>query len=524
MFLKNSYILQSFVVTVASNEDFENASAVLLPATQGRQFYEVSFSQSNLEQRLKSAVKGKSIFFRISCINIVGVSVPSSTVNSKLISTPSSPLGLGTSFQGGGVLLRWSLPADTGIGNNLYPLANYFVEVDQNNFTSCPSSVSSCLSVKLVSGTCSCWQVDASFLRFRPVNLSKGVLYWFRVFAKNDAGFGPASTASSARALELPQAPVLAPLQQTTRTISLSWIPPLDFGLGSGIINSTGAGMYILEYSVMPGFEVFKSILVSGKSATISKVRAGSIYYARVAALNYAGVGWYSSTLQIVIEIAAQVLFSFSLNKFFAGVGGSEYAVMVQNTQNFIADDDECDIRIQGVIVKANVQNQISEGCGRSQLFRTVFNFTVPAIYSNVSSQYSTVAASVTILKQGVSLSCGFFPYRLPGLAKPTIKYMLPSVGPVAGGTRVVVGVDGFPRPLAPEDLEVLVSVSPTRSIPVSFQVIDDAGVILLSTPNSTAGTYSIFLQDRPTKTLMVINGILVYVLHVVILSFSHSN
>jgi hypothetical protein len=506
MFLKNSYILQTFVVTVASNEDFKNESAMLLPATQGRQFYEVSFSQSNLEQRLKSTVKGKSIFFRISCINIVGVSVPSSTVNSKLISTPSSPLGLGISFQGGGVLLRWLLPADTGIGNNLYPLANYFVEVDKNNFTSCPSSVSSCLSVKLVSGTCSCWQVDASFLRFRPVNLSKGVLYWFRVFAKNDAGFGPASSTSSARALELPQAPVLVQSQQTTRAISLSWIPPLDFGLGSGIFNSTGAGMYMLEYTIMPGFEVFKSILVSGKSATISEVSAGSIYYARVAALNYAGIGWYSPTLQIqlVIDIAPQVLFSFSLSQFFAGVGGSEYAVMVQNTQKFISNDDECDITIQGVVVKASVRFQISEGCGRSQFFRTVFNFTVPAIYLNFSSQYSTVAASVTISKRGISLSCGDFPYVLPSLARPTIKYMLPSVGPVAGGTRVVVGVDGYPRPLAPEDLEVFVSLSPTRSIPVNFQVIDDAGVILLSTPNSSAGTYSIFLQNRPSKKLMV--------------------
>jgi hypothetical protein len=505
-FLKNTYLLESFVVTLAANENFKNESVMVLPATQGRDLYEVTFSQSNLEQRLKSAVRGRSIFFRISSKNKVGISLPSPTVNSKMISIPSSPLGLGISFQGGGVLLTWALPAETGIGNNAYPVANYFVEIDKNNFSSCASSVSSCFSVKLITGSCSCWQVESAFLRFRPMNLIKGELYWFRVFAKNDAGFGPPSFAISARALELPRAPLSfeATLQQTARNVFLSWAPPPDFGFGNGILNNTGGGMYLLEYTVMFGFEIFKSMLVLGNSAALSGLRAGSIYYMRVAALNFAGLGSFSPTLQVEFNIDAQMGFSYRIKDFLFSASWSEHAVMVRNGPKYNANEDQCLIIIQGVIVKANAQNQIPEGCGRSQFFRTVFNFTVPAIYSALP-QSSVVAASVSIVKSGQSLSCGVFPYRLLGLAQPTIKFLVPSIGPVSGGTLVAVGIDGFPQPFSPEDLDMFVNLSPTRNITMNAKVIDGSGTVYVITPSASAGTYSIFFKHRQPNYFMVL-------------------
>jgi hypothetical protein len=504
-FFKNAYLLQSFVVTLASNKGFKNESVLLIPASPDRQSYEVTFSQSNLEQRLKTAVRGGSIFFRVSSINIVGVSFPSPMVNTKLISTPSSPLGLGASFHGGGVLLRWSLPVETGIGNNVYPLANYYIEVDKKNFSSCPRPLSSCFSVKLVAGSCSCWQVDSSSLRFRPINLTKGELYWFRVFAKNDAGFGPPSSAIATRALELPQAPVsfTATLQPTTRNIFLSWAPPLDLGLGSGILNSTGAGMYLVEYTVMYDFDVFKSILVSGNSATIHGLSAGSIYYVRVAALNYAGLGMYSPTLKVEISIETQVLMFYSISDFISGAGGYEYAVILRNVPKFNAYEDQCLVSIQGVTVKANIQNQEPEGCGRSQFFRTFFNFTVPVIYSE-SRQSSVVTASVTIVRGGLSFSGGRFSFTLLGLAQPSIRFMVPSLGPGSGGTRVAVGVNGFPKPLLPQDLDVFVNMSPTRNITVNAQVVDDSDIIYVITPSAPSGTYSIFFKHRQSKSFVV--------------------
>ena len=516
-FLNGSYLLSEFVLSFADNEEFNNSSSVVVAASQALDLYRFSFTQQNLEEQLKTSLKGKTIFFRVFALNVIGMGEVSSTVYARLITTPSAPLDLTVSVNSFGILVRWSIPADTGDGTNVYQVQRYLVEMDKSNFTDCPVSSSSCLFAKYSVRTCSCAAVAGWSLSFRPQNLSKGALYFFRVFAENEAGLGLPSASSGSRALFLPTAPKLpVAIQTSTTSATLTWAPPSDFGMA--LLNETGAGNYMLDYSVMPNFEVFESILQSENTARINNLGFGLNYFFRVAALNYAGLGPYSSTLNVQLDSEPEIIltyvqgtYPYSMNSY--GTipvmncnEGSSITVVLSNVKAFNPVSDKLNLNIFDSVLSASSVSLVSEACGLSDLMRITIGFVLPDLW-DFCTLSGTFYASIINTVEGQDATLVTFPFQISGPGMPKINFLFPSVGSDAGGTMVLVSIDGISMASYLDDFIIYYSSAlASHNITVTdFQTVGKVGAITLSNPPGLSGSSLLVLKHRKSGFSVII-------------------
>lgn len=122
--------------------------------------------------------------------------------------------------------------------------------------------------------------------------LTKGQLYYARVFAVNQVGFSLAANAPT------PQKPMVVPGPPTSVVLAVanstglrvSWNPPADDG-GDTIT------LYRVDYSLASAFDVFSSVNVTYLSGgsnffkTITGLQTGIFYFIRVLAYNSQGFG-----------------------------------------------------------------------------------------------------------------------------------------------------------------------------------------------------------------------------------------
>src|SRR5207249_1683164 len=162
---------------------------------------------------------GTAYTYRVSAINSVGMSSPSSTASATTLAVaPSPPTGLtATAVSSSQINLSWAPPTDNG-GS---AITGYTIERSTDGRTTFSTLVSN-------SGNTS---TTYSF----PTRRSSD-LYTYRVSAINSVGMSsPSSTASATTLAVAPSPPTgLTATAVSSSQINLSWAPPTDNG-GSAI-------------------------------------------------------------------------------------------------------------------------------------------------------------------------------------------------------------------------------------------------------------------------------------------------
>ena len=220
---------------------------------------------------------GKSYIYRVSAINAVGTSNPSSEAVATPTSTsappkhipPNPPTGLSaTSYSGTQINISWNTP----VNNGGPPITGYKIEysMDVGNFTN------------LVSNT------GSTSTSYSHTGLSTQHSYTYRVFAINSVG--TSNSSNTASAIPIKKITIPSPITNlrvsaaSETSIRLSWAAPEDGG--SAI---TG---YEIEYSSGSGSFVVL-IANTGNTATSylhKGLTTGTTYTYRVSAINSMGM------------------------------------------------------------------------------------------------------------------------------------------------------------------------------------------------------------------------------------------
>jgi hypothetical protein len=439
-------LLISFTVEFAENSAFTNSTFFSVPAREGTTDYNLQVPEPAFSSTIQIK-KGGVYFFRVACSNKVGSSPMSDTVFASAVSLPSPPLNPSSSIVGGGLLLTWSLPLDTGVGSNNYALKTYLIEQDTNNFEACTVESAVRCNTQFI--------VKANQLNYRPALLSPGILYYFRISAENDAGFSLPSATITATAVNVPSAPLalVGSWMQAGNVVTLNWLSPLDSGFGVGVQSGATIDTFQVECSLTSDFENFISQVVVARVASFKNLDRGRIYFFRVAALNVAGIGMYSDVINLALDVRPQVLLAYSpqelpippLTGWIPSVrssGGSTLLVVVRDSPGLNASVDRCVVLINNITVSIAQYNQIGEGRGATSYFRTSFNFTVPALPALL--QTTIITATVSFLQQRRHTSNASFNLRYQVFPTARVTFCVPTIASLSGGEVFVLGVQGF--------------------------------------------------------------------------------
>src|SRR5207245_2523061 len=152
--------------------------------------------------------------YRVSAINAVGTSPPSSTASARTLVAPSTPIGLAaTTASSSQINLSWTAPADNG-GS---AITGYMIERSANGGSTWSTIASNSGSTATT---------------FSDTALAAGTAYTYRVSAINSVGTGSPSNSASATTLAVAPSPPmgLAATAVSSSQINLSWTAPNNGG------------------------------------------------------------------------------------------------------------------------------------------------------------------------------------------------------------------------------------------------------------------------------------------------------
>ncbi len=227
-------------------------------------------------------VNGTQYSFRVSAVNAVGVSAPSTSVLSTpfVHTTPTAPRSLTGHIGRHSVTLSWLEPSSTG-GS---VVTDYIIE----------STVDAGLTWSTLNDGVS------TALTYHIAGLTANISYAFRVTAVNSIGRSPTSNTVVLIPAPLdPPAPV-ENLKSFPRVLGayVSWAAPLDNG------GSTIEG-YVIDYSTDGGlhYSTYTRVEDGKMFSTMSGLDGGIEYTVRVRALNVNGIGRDATTRVTPIAI-----------------------------------------------------------------------------------------------------------------------------------------------------------------------------------------------------------------------------
>jgi titin len=218
---------------------------------------------------------GTAYVFRVAAVNAIGTGLYSSASNSITPATvPSAPTNL-TRIEGlGNISVSWTAPANNGA-----PITDYIEQysTDQSTWTT-------------VGGSSTSTSINIS-------GLTPNVLYYFRVAAVNAAGTGSYSASITGRPFGVPLAPSTPTVVAQTSQATVTWTAPSNSG--SAITD------YLVQFSSNSGstWTTFSDGTSTATSTTVTGLTNGTAYVFRVAAVNSAGAGSYSSASNSVTPV-----------------------------------------------------------------------------------------------------------------------------------------------------------------------------------------------------------------------------
>ena len=236
-------------------------------------------------------VKGVKYFFRLFSINRAGSSVSSAVTTERAIDVPSVPRSF--AVQTSTVIelqldLAWLLPSDTGAGDQSN-LINYYKlqeSTGQEPNASTPNTT-----------------VAGSSLLLHLANRTKGLVFFYRLIALNDAGESPATPVVSEMAIERPTQPLNLTVDwYGPMRLFLSWRGPTDTGNGHN--HESPRELIAFDLDIDDTSSAFADIVSSISFApsafnytlTEPNISQGTKYYFRIRTNNSAGYSPSSNT------------------------------------------------------------------------------------------------------------------------------------------------------------------------------------------------------------------------------------
>ena len=215
---------------------------------------------------------GVTYYFRVAAVNSAGTGPYSAIGSGQPLAAPNAPTGLTATPTSTQTVLSWIAPANNGSA-----ITAYLIQYSSNggaSWTTITDSVPSITSTT-VNG------------------LTDGVTYYFKVAAVNAAGTGAYSATISsffqASTVTVPSAPTNLIATSGAQQITLTWGLPANFG-GATITD------YVVQYGVDSiNWTTFNDGISTSTNATITGLTNYTTYYFRVAAVNSAGTGTYST-------------------------------------------------------------------------------------------------------------------------------------------------------------------------------------------------------------------------------------
>lgn len=232
--------------------------------------------------------KGTRFYFRIYTYNIAGRSSTYSTANEQSISVANAPVIAASITAELQVTFSWTVPTDTGLGAGVLPqrpLTGYVLEITEEPT---PPATNPSFSTIYASYN------ESSAATFRAVSgLNKGNTYFARVLARNDAGSGVPSATADRQAITRPaSATITRASPNAALSLVVTWIAPIDSGLGVGVAPAYALGNYRLQYAQDAAFTsdaVSVSLGSNFLAYQITGLVAGRYYFVRVFASNSLG-------------------------------------------------------------------------------------------------------------------------------------------------------------------------------------------------------------------------------------------
>jgi hypothetical protein len=214
-------------------------------------------------------VDGSRYYFRVVARNAAGYS-PSSNVASAIPRTvptaPRSPAAAPTNVSGQ-IRVTWVVPSSNGGA----PITDYVIQRSLNGSTNW---------VSLSDGV-------STATAYTVTGLVDGSRYYFRVFARNAAGYSPASTVVSATPRTVPGTVAYFVVDASFEGFDLSWGDPPSTG-GSPI-----TGFVIQAFDVTAGSWFTVGVVSASWSAAFVPAPGEGCGTFRIAARNAAGIGPY---------------------------------------------------------------------------------------------------------------------------------------------------------------------------------------------------------------------------------------
>jgi titin len=211
---------------------------------------------------------GTRYYFRVLARNAAGSSAASNITNLIPRPVPTAPRNLtaGPTNRSGQIRLVWLAPATNG-GS---PVTDYVVQRS-------PSGTSGWVTIN---------DGVRTTTSFTVTGLTNGVRHYFRVIARNAAGFGPASNVANAIPRTTPTAPRLMTATPTNASgqLRVQWLPPASNG-GSPVT------VYVVQVSLdgATGWMTLNGGTTTSTFGTVTGLANGRRYYFRVFAWNAAG-------------------------------------------------------------------------------------------------------------------------------------------------------------------------------------------------------------------------------------------
>jgi hypothetical protein len=226
--------------------------------------------------RVLGLTNGTRYYFRVLAKNSIGTGPASNVANTVPRTKPSAPRAL-TWTQGGSgqVRLWWLAPASTG-GS---PIIDYVIQRSLNGtsgWTTIPDGVHTTTN-------------------YTVTGLTNGTRYYFRVVARNAAGYSPASNTISAVSRVAPSAPRSLRAFPGVGQVWLSWLAPASNG-GSPITD------YVIQRSLngTSGWTTIPDGVHTTTGYRVLGLTNGTRYYFRVLAKNSIGTGPASNVANTV--------------------------------------------------------------------------------------------------------------------------------------------------------------------------------------------------------------------------------
>ncbi len=212
---------------------------------------------------------GATYYYAVRAVNQAGAGAASATVGNTTFRSPGAPANLGTQFGDGNITVTWEAPADDG-GT---PVTGYEI-------------------LLLREGLDSHYYPGAGDRHWRVIGLLNGEAYEIQIRAINAAGDGDWSSSVFETPATAPGAPGDLMAVPGQGTVSLSWQTPSEDG------GDAPSAYRVYRWDVTSSWTIIASVsTLAYQDATVDD---GTLYKYRVTAVNKAGDGPFSETVQTV--------------------------------------------------------------------------------------------------------------------------------------------------------------------------------------------------------------------------------